>query len=73
MPRIVRIHEIGGPEKLRFEDVPQQAPAAGEVRLRVQAAGLNRVAVEMAAADDEDLDPIRSWILSRKPTRKEEL
>ncbi len=38
-----------------------------------KAAGLNRVAVEMAAADDEDLNPIRSWILSRKPTRKEEL
>lgn len=37
----VRIHETGGPEKLRVEDVPVPAPGAGELRLRVEAAGLN--------------------------------
>lgn len=42
MPKIVRFHELGGPEVLRFEDVPTQQPGKGEVRLRVQAAGLNR-------------------------------
>jgi NADPH:quinone reductase-like Zn-dependent oxidoreductase len=42
MPTIVRFHELGGPEVLRFEDVPTQRPGKGEVRLRVQAAGLNR-------------------------------
>ena len=42
MPTIVRFHELGGPDVLRFEDVPQQQPGRREVRLRVQSAGLNR-------------------------------
>lgn len=39
--RIVRFHEIGGPEVLRIESVAPEAPLAGEVRLRVRAIGLN--------------------------------
>ena len=31
----------GGPETLRFEDVPTREPAAGEVSIRVRAAGVN--------------------------------
>jgi len=42
MPKIVRFHQIGGPENLIFEELPQQKPGKGEVRIRVQAAGLNR-------------------------------
>lgn len=42
MARVVRFHEIGGPENLRIEDLPTQQPGKGEVRLRVQAVGLNR-------------------------------
>jgi NADPH:quinone reductase-like Zn-dependent oxidoreductase len=42
MPKVIRFHETGGPEVLRFEDVPPQQPRTGEVRLRVQAIGLNR-------------------------------
>jgi NADPH2:quinone reductase len=37
----IRIHETGGPEKLRADDVPLLAPRAGEVRFRVEAAGVN--------------------------------
>jgi NADPH2:quinone reductase len=37
----IRIHETGGPEKLRADDVPVPAPGPGELRLRVQAAGVN--------------------------------
>lgn len=37
----IRIHETGGPEKLRVDEVPLPAPGAGEVRLRVEAAGVN--------------------------------
>eukprot|EP01034_Spumella_vulgaris_P044428 gene44427-55253_t len=37
----IRIHETGGPEKLRADDIPVPSPAAGEVRIRVEAAGLN--------------------------------
>lgn len=42
MPKAVRFYELGGPEVLRIEDVPQREPAAGEVKLKVEAAGLNR-------------------------------
>ena len=42
MRKIVRFHELGGPEVLRFEEIPSQQPGQGEVKLRVQASGLNR-------------------------------
>ncbi|HUD56535.1 MAG TPA: zinc-dependent alcohol dehydrogenase family protein [Terracidiphilus sp.] len=42
MPTIVRFHQLGGPEGLKFDDVPQQQPGKGEARLRVRALGLNR-------------------------------
>jgi NADPH:quinone reductase-like Zn-dependent oxidoreductase len=38
----VRIHEYGGPEVLRIEGLEAGPPAAGEVRLRIEAIGLNR-------------------------------
>ena len=37
----IRIHETGGVEKLRADDLPVPAPAAGEIRFRVEAAGVN--------------------------------
>jgi len=42
MPEVVRFHQLGGPENLQIEETPSQQPGKGEVRLRVQAAGLNR-------------------------------
>lgn len=42
MPKIVRFHALGGPENLRIEEAATQQPGEGEVRLRVQAVGLNR-------------------------------
>jgi NADPH:quinone reductase-like Zn-dependent oxidoreductase len=42
MPRIVRFHETGGPEVLKIAEEPLVEPRDGEVRLRVQALGLNR-------------------------------
>ena len=42
MPQVVRFHETGGPEVLKFEDVSPQQPGIGEVRLKVRAIGLNR-------------------------------
>ncbi len=39
--RAVRLHEHGGPEVLRVEDVPRPEPKSGEVLVRVHAAGLN--------------------------------
>ncbi|MBW0106243.1 zinc-dependent alcohol dehydrogenase family protein, partial [Pseudonocardia sp. KRD291] len=42
MVSTIRFHELGGPEVLRVEDVPVRAPGPGEVRIRVDAIGLNR-------------------------------
>jgi NADPH:quinone reductase-like Zn-dependent oxidoreductase len=42
MPKIVRFHELGGPDVLRIEEEPRRQPGKGEVRLKVQAVGLNR-------------------------------
>ncbi|WP_218005710.1 NADP-dependent oxidoreductase [Actinomadura hibisca] len=37
----VRLHEHGGPEVLRYEEVPVPEPGPGEVLIRVHAAGIN--------------------------------
>jgi NADPH:quinone reductase-like Zn-dependent oxidoreductase len=42
MPRAVVFHEVGGPEVLTVEDVDVREPGPGEVRIRVDAIGLNR-------------------------------
>lgn len=42
MTRVVRFHEIGGPDVLKIEDLALPAPKAGEMRVRVEAIGLNR-------------------------------
>jgi NADPH:quinone reductase-like Zn-dependent oxidoreductase len=42
LAKVVRFHELGGPEVLRVEDVEVGEPGPGEVRLKVQAIGLNR-------------------------------
>jgi NADPH:quinone reductase-like Zn-dependent oxidoreductase len=39
----VRIHEDGGPEVLRYEDVEDPAPGSGEVLVRLRAASLNHL------------------------------
>jgi len=45
MPKIVRFHETGGAEVLKVEDLPLKEPGEGEVRLKVEAIGLNRAEV----------------------------
>lgn len=42
MTRVVRFHQTGGPEKLVIEDLEIGSPALGEVRIKVEAVGLNR-------------------------------
>jgi NADPH:quinone reductase-like Zn-dependent oxidoreductase len=39
--KAVRIHEFGGPEVLKYEDVPEPQPGTGEIRIRIIAAGVN--------------------------------
>jgi len=42
MAQVVRIHKTGGPEVLELEDTEVGQPGPGEVRVRVEAIGLNR-------------------------------
>jgi NADPH:quinone reductase len=41
--KAIVIHEFGPPDVLRYEDVPDPLPRAGEIRLTVHAATVNRV------------------------------
>ena len=45
MPRAIRIHEAGGPEVMRLEDVDVPRPATGEVQIQHTAIGLNYIDV----------------------------
>jgi NADPH2:quinone reductase len=39
--RAIRVNQVGGPEKLQLDEVPLPEPKAGEIRLKVAAAGVN--------------------------------
>jgi NADPH:quinone reductase len=41
--KAIRVHQFGGPEMLRLEEVPKPVPGRGEVLVRVRAAGINPV------------------------------
>ena len=45
MPKIIRFHETGAADVLKVEDLPLTKPGEGEVRLKVEAIGLNRAEV----------------------------
>jgi NADPH2:quinone reductase len=45
MTGVVRVHEVGGPEVLRFEETDVGSPDAGQVLIRQTAVGLNYIDV----------------------------
>ncbi len=45
MPHAIRVHQNGGPEVLKWEEVTIGAPGPGQAKLRQQAAGLNFIDV----------------------------
>ncbi len=45
MTKAIRIHQTGGPEELKWEDIEVGDPGAGQVRLRQNACGLNYIDV----------------------------
>jgi NADPH2:quinone reductase len=45
MPHAIRVHQTGGPEVLKWEQVEVGDPGSGEVRLRQEAAGVNFIDV----------------------------
>ena len=41
--KAIRVHQYGGPEVLRYEEVPVPEPAAGEARIKLEAIGVNYI------------------------------
>jgi len=39
--KAVRVHQYGGPEVLKYEDVPMPEPGEGEARVKIEAIGVN--------------------------------
>ena len=40
--KAIRLHDLGGPDSLSYEDVPEPEPGSGETVVRLHAAALNR-------------------------------
>jgi NADPH2:quinone reductase len=55
--KAIRVHEFGGPDVMRLEEVPDPTPGAGDVVVRIRAAGVNPVDAYM-----------RSGVYARKPS-----
>lgn len=62
MSRSVRIHEFGGPEVLKIEDVTAPEPGDGQVRLRIRAIGLNRTEVTLRSGRSAVKPPLPTQI-----------
>src|SRR6476469_2747249 len=67
--KAIRIHNYGGPEVLQYEDAPRPQPQAGEVLIRVHAAGVNPIDWKVREGHMKDFWPhkfplILGWDLS---------
>jgi NADPH:quinone reductase-like Zn-dependent oxidoreductase len=67
--KAIRIHNYGGPEVLQYEDAPRPKPQAGEVLIRVHAAGVNPIDWKVREGHMKDFWPhkfplILGWGLS---------
>ncbi len=41
--KAIRIHEFGGPEVMKYEEIPEPEPGQSEVRIKIIAAGVNPI------------------------------
>lgn len=57
--RAIRIHQYGGPEALKLEQVQHPEPQAGEVLVRVLAAGINPVDWKIIEGYMKDFMPVQ--------------
>jgi NADPH:quinone reductase len=66
--KAIRVHEFGGPDVLKFEEVPTPKPSAGEVLVRIHAAGVNPYDTYMRAGTYavETYAPLHSRIGRRR-------
>ena len=45
--KAIRVHQPGGPEELKLEEIPDPVPGAGELLLRMEAIGVNYTDVQL--------------------------
>ena len=53
--KAMRVHQFGGPEMLRLEEIPLPAPGPGQVLVRVHAAGVNPVDTSLRGGSNPSL------------------
>ncbi len=56
--RVIHVHSYGGPEQLKLEEKPRPEPQAGEVLLRVHAAGVNPIDWKIRQGLMKDFQPV---------------
>jgi NADPH:quinone reductase-like Zn-dependent oxidoreductase len=56
--KAVVLHEYGGPDKLKYEDVPDPVPKEGEVLVRVAATSVNPIDYKMRSGAAKDRFPV---------------
>ena len=56
--RVIQVYRYGGPEQLKLEQKPRPEPQAGEVLLRVHAAGVNQIDWKIRQGLMKDFQPV---------------
>lgn len=56
--KAIVVHQYGGPEVLKFEDVPDPIPGPGEVLVRIAAASVNPIDCKRRAGLTQDFYPL---------------
>src|SRR6266446_2744698 len=56
--RVIHVYGYGGPEQLKLEQKPRPEPQAGEVLLRVHAAGVNQIDWKIRQGLMKDFQPV---------------
>lgn len=59
--KAIRMHDFGGPESLRYEEVETPTPDADEVLIDVEACGINRMDTELVKGEYGNLDIAEFW------------
>jgi NADPH:quinone reductase-like Zn-dependent oxidoreductase len=58
--KAIVLHEYGGPDKLKYEDVPDPEPGEGQVLVRVAAASINPIDWKMRSGIAKERFPVES-------------